>query len=104
MQGGSGFWNPGEGSLAWVDPITRTPQTLARLPGFTRGLDFAGPLALIGLSPVRESAVFSGIPLAERLSARACGVWVVNLHTGATVAFLRFEESVQAGTCSFPNP
>lgn len=32
---------------------------VARLPGFTRGLDFCGPYPFIGLSQVRESAIFS---------------------------------------------
>jgi uncharacterized protein (TIGR03032 family) len=65
------------------------------MPGFTRGLDFVGPLAFIGLSQVRETAVFSGIPLVERLEERVCGVWVVHLETGQTVGFLRFESGVQ---------
>ena len=85
----------GEGSLAQVDLQRQTWRTVARLPGFTRGIDFVGPLAFIGLSQVRESAVFSGIPLAERLSERTCGVWVVNVETGRTVGFLRFEAGVQ---------
>jgi Flp pilus assembly protein TadD len=68
---------------------------VAKLPGFTRGLDFAGPLAFIGLSQVRESAVFSGIPLVERGQERTCGVWVVHLETGQTIGFLRFEAGVQ---------
>ncbi len=85
----------GQGSIAWVDLPSRTWRTVAQVPGFTRGVDFAGPLAFIGLSQVRESAVFSGIPLVERLEERTCGVWVVNIQTGETVAFLRFEEGVQ---------
>jgi uncharacterized protein (TIGR03032 family) len=70
-------------------------EPVAELPGFTRGLDFCGDLAFIGLSQVRESAFFSGIPLTERLSERTCGVWVVDLTTGRTVAFLKFEDAVQ---------
>jgi uncharacterized protein (TIGR03032 family) len=85
----------GEGSLAWVDVAAQKLHTVARLPGFTRGLAFCGPLAFIGLSQVRESAVFSGIPLVERVPERACGVWVVNIQTGETLGFLRFEEGVQ---------
>jgi uncharacterized protein (TIGR03032 family) len=67
------------------------------LPGFTRGLDFLGPFAFIGLSQVRETAVFSGIPITERLPVeeRACGMWVVDIRDGRTVAFLRFEAGVQ---------
>jgi len=85
----------GEGSLAVVDLATGKWETVAQFPGFTRGLEFYGPLAFIGLSQVRESAVFSGIPIAERLAERNCGIWVFNIQTGETVAFLRFEDAVQ---------
>jgi hypothetical protein len=44
---------------------------------------------------VRESAVFSGIPLVERVQERSCGVWVVNIQTGEPLGFLRFEAGVQ---------
>jgi hypothetical protein len=78
------------------DPAARRYEPLIELPGFTRGLDFYGPLAFVGLSQVRESAVFSGVPVAERPPAdRNCGVWVVDVRTGRTLAFLRFEEGVQ---------
>ena len=85
----------GEGSLAVADLESGSLWTVTKLPGYTRGLDFAGPLAFVGLSQVRESATFSDIPLVERLDQRTCGVWVVNVETGKTVAFLRFEEGVQ---------
>jgi uncharacterized protein (TIGR03032 family) len=87
----------GAGALSIVDPATGKLTTVASLPGFTRGLDFLGPLAFIGLSQVRETAVFSGIPITERLQPeeRACGVWIVDIRNGQTVAFLRFESGVQ---------
>jgi uncharacterized protein (TIGR03032 family) len=85
----------GQGSLARVDLQKGRWETVAQVPGFTRGLDFCGPLAFIGLSQVRESAVFSGIPLVQRLKERTCGVWVVHIETGQTVGFLRFEAGVQ---------
>jgi uncharacterized protein (TIGR03032 family) len=86
----------GSGGFGFVDPITGKYEALTTLPGFTRGLDFCGPLAFIGLSQVRESAVFSGIAIAERpLSERLCGVWVVNIHTGKTIAYVKFEDAVQ---------
>jgi uncharacterized protein (TIGR03032 family) len=85
----------GKGTLAVADLASGNVQTLAELPGFTRGLAFAGPFAFIGLSQVRESNIFGGIPLVERVQKRECGVWVVDLRTGQTVAFLRFEGSVQ---------
>lgn len=91
------FWllESGEGALSLVDLPRRSWRTVTQLPGFTRGMDFAGPLAFIGLSQVRESSTFNNLPLIDRLTERTCGVWVVNLQTGETVAFLRFEEGVQ---------
>jgi uncharacterized protein (TIGR03032 family) len=85
----------GKGTLATVDPTTGALKSVTALPGFTRGLDFLGPFAFIGLSQVRESAMFSGIPLTERLHERNCGVWVVDIRDGRVVAFLRFEAAVQ---------
>jgi len=86
----------GSGGFGWIDPATGKYEELTRLPGFTRGLDFCGPLAFIGLSQVRESAVFSGIAIAEQpLDERCCGVWVVNIQTGETIAYVKFEDALQ---------
>jgi uncharacterized protein (TIGR03032 family) len=87
----------GSGTLGFLDSGTGRYEPIAAVPGFTRGLDFAGGLAFVGLSQVRESAVFSGIPITERLAAheRTCGVSVVELATGRVVALLRFETAVQ---------
>lgn len=96
-QYGGHLWvlESGNGSIAVVDPKTGKWEAIAQLPGFTRGLDFFGPYAFIGLSQVRETAIFSGIPITERQKERICGVWVVDLRSGQTVAFLQFEEGVQ---------
>ena len=88
----------GEGTIGTVDLATGKYESIAQFPGFTRGLSFIGPLAFVGLSQVRESAVLSGIPLVERLKEaeeRTCGVWVLNIETGETLGFCRFEEGVQ---------
>jgi uncharacterized protein (TIGR03032 family) len=85
----------GQGSLATVDLETGKVETVVELPGFTRGLAFAGPIAFIGLSQVREATTFGGLPLTGRLEERQCGVWVVNIESGQTLGFLRFEDLVQ---------
>jgi uncharacterized protein (TIGR03032 family) len=85
----------GKGSLATVDLNTGKLTTVVKLPGFTRGFDLYGDFAFIGLSQVRETAMFSGIPITEGLQERNCGVWVVNIITGEIVAFLKFEDGVQ---------
>src|SRR5205807_5904311 len=84
----------GNGGVGVVDEASGRYQPVAELPGFTRGLDFHGRFAFIGLSQVRESAVFSGIAIAER-PERSSGVWVLDTITGQTVAFLKFEDAVQ---------
>jgi uncharacterized protein (TIGR03032 family) len=87
----------GAGTLGHVDMKTGRYEPIAQAPGFTRGLDFAGNLAFVGLSQVRESAGFSGLPITERLKVeeRTCGVCVVDLTTGSVVGLLRFDTTVQ---------
>jgi uncharacterized protein (TIGR03032 family) len=85
----------GRGSLATVDLASGKIETVARVPGFTRGLDFIGPLAFIGLSQLRETNAFTDIPITDDNSERLSGVWVVNIETGRTVAFLKFSRAVQ---------
>jgi uncharacterized protein (TIGR03032 family) len=85
----------GKGTLATADLATRRVETIAELPGFTRGLAFAGPYAFVGLSQVRESNVFGGLPLTERVAERECGIYVVDLRTGKTAAILRFQGDVR---------
>lgn len=85
----------GKGSLATVDLASRKVDTIAELPGFTRGLAFAGPFAFVGLSQVRESNIFGDLPLTDRVAERQCGVYVVDLRNGEIAAFLRFEGDVQ---------
>jgi uncharacterized protein (TIGR03032 family) len=87
----------GAGTVGFVDLNSGKYEPIAEVPGFTRGLEFAGPYAFVGLSQVRESAVFSGIPITERLDAeeRTCGVCVIDLLSGRMVALLRFETAVQ---------
>jgi uncharacterized protein (TIGR03032 family) len=85
----------GRGSLATVDLANGKLNTVARLPGYTRGLDFVGPLAFVGLSQLRKTNPFTDIPIAEENVDRMSGIWVVNIESGQTVAFLKFGDAVQ---------
>ena len=97
MRGRLWLLESGTGSLGTVDLNTGKYEPIVRLDGFTRGLEMVGNLAFIGLSQVRETAIFSGIQITERLqeTERTCGVWVVDIQRGQVVAFLKFEEAVQ---------
>ena len=89
----------GAGTLGFIDPNTGKYEPIAEVPGFTRGLDFAGNLAFVGLSQVRESAVFSGIPITERLAEdeRTCGVCAIDLTSGQVVALLAVRDRRAGG-------
>ena len=88
--------NSGAGGIGFMDQATGKYESVTKVPGFTRGFSIQGRFAFIGLSQVRESAIFSGIEIAQRPeSERWSGVAVVDLTRGETVAWLRFEDAVQ---------
>ena len=89
------YLESGNGELAYVDPQTGEKTVIVEMPGFTRGLDFIGQFAIIGLSQVRETAVFAGLPLTERVDDRKCGVWIVDIEQKQIVAFLSFTGEVR---------
>ena len=88
------FLSSGEGALKRVER-GGSVTTVVELPGFTRGLEFFGQYALIGLSQVRETAVFAGLPLTRRVEQRQCGVYLVDLDQGRVIGFLHFVGDVQ---------
>ncbi len=83
--------NSGRGELVTLDRRSGQVQTAATLPGYTRGLAFAGPYALVGLSKIRETSTFGGLPIAERAGDLQCGVWFVHHATGRIAGFIAFE-------------
>lgn len=82
----------GKGHLCVVDPKTGKTDVVAALPGYARGLAFAGRHAFVGLSRIREKHVFGGLPITERLdeSQRQCGIHAIDLQTGRSAGFLHF--------------
>ena len=86
----------GNGGVGIVDLHDGKYREICRLPGFTPRFDFAGPYAFVGLSQVRESAVFSGIAIAEMSQdQRCCGVWAIDIRTGQVAGFVKFTDAVQ---------
>jgi uncharacterized protein (TIGR03032 family) len=85
----------GTGRLLQVDTVTGHGETVAELPGFTRGLAILGPYAFIGLSKIRETNTFGGLPIAELLDELKCGVAVVDLRRGLVVGLLEFQTAVE---------
>jgi uncharacterized protein (TIGR03032 family) len=85
----------GTGRLVTVDPATGRVDTVAELPGYTRGLALHGPFAFVGLSKIRETSTFGGIPIAARRGDLKCGVGVVEIETGRRIALLEFQSGVE---------
>jgi uncharacterized protein (TIGR03032 family) len=87
--------NSGAGELWAVDVHTGRHVVVAGLPGYLRGLSFAGPFALIGLCQIREKHIFGGLPVQQKYKKLLCGVAVVDLRTGQQAAMLEFTSGVQ---------
>jgi uncharacterized protein (TIGR03032 family) len=95
----------GQGRLLAVDPgrlssvepqgADSLAEVIAELPGFCRGLDCWGPYALVGLSQIREAAVFGGLPLQERHGQLRCGVALVHLEERRLAGWLWFNSGVE---------
>ncbi len=83
------------GTLAIADEASDANRftAVARVPGFTRGLAFAGDYAFVGLSKVidfYEPYAPGLVPAASR-----CGVVAIDTRTGAEVASLLWPEGYQ---------
>jgi uncharacterized protein (TIGR03032 family) len=85
----------GAGQLVLVDPQSGKSQTVTELPGYTRGLALYDHFAFVGLSKIRETSTFGGMPIAERRGELKCGVGVVDLVSGRLVAHLEFVTGVE---------
>ena len=84
----------GRGSLMRIDPANGRADTVARFPGYTRGLAMLGSLAFVGLSKIRETSTFGGVPIAENRERLKSGVGVVDLSRGELVAQFEFKTGV----------
>jgi uncharacterized protein (TIGR03032 family) len=94
-QGRVWMLHSGAGRLVVVDPATSKVDTVTELPGYTRGLALCGPLAFVGLSKIRETSTFGGMPIAARRGQLKCGVGVVELSSGRLVGHLEFLTGVE---------
>lgn len=85
----------GRGRLDQVDLNTGRAEPVAEFLGYTRGLAIHGPYAFVGLSRIRETSIFDGIPIAEQRERLQCGVAVVDLRSGRQVGHLSFCSGVE---------
>ena len=88
--------NSGTGELGWIEDGHF--HSLCALPGFVRGLAFAGGCAVVGLSKLR-SPQFTGLSLEKRLIAEGtpsgcCGLRVIDLGSGEILCSLDLPEPI----------
>ena len=87
--------NSGMGRLEHVDLATGHREAVAAVPGYARGLALHRGLAFVGLSKIRETSTFGGAPIAAYHDQLKCGVGVIDLSTGDTLATLQFANGVE---------
>lgn len=90
--------NSGRGELCTIDPTSGDLTPVAFCPGYARGLAFVGRFAIVGLSRPRKNQTFEGLELQDLLvqkdTAPRSGLLVINIDTGQTVEWLRFEHTI----------
>ncbi|MFN9175064.1 MAG: TIGR03032 family protein [Synechocystis sp.] len=94
-QGLLSFLDSGRGTLHLCDRLKGESEVIAELPGFTRGLDCWEGHAFVGLSQIRETAVFGGLPLDDRRQNLRCGLAIVNLAARQVVGTFWFNSGVE---------
>lgn len=87
--------NSGEGQLLRINRHNGDREVVAELPGYTRGLDLIGNTAIIGLSRIRETAVFGGLPITTKHDQLRCGIAFIDLSSGSLQGFCWFETGVE---------
>jgi uncharacterized protein (TIGR03032 family) len=94
-QGSIWLLDSGRGRLVVADAERGTVTTVIELPGYTRGLAMIDTFAFVGLSRIRETSTFGGLPIADLRESLKCGVAVVDLVSGRQMAFLDFHTGVE---------
>jgi uncharacterized protein (TIGR03032 family) len=84
----------GRGYLVRVEPGSGARENVAFIPGFARGLSFAGRYAMVTTSLPRDET-FAGLAIEERLRERneepQCAVFVIDVRKGEIAHWLRLK-------------
>ena len=86
--------NSGVGRLVGSTRRPAAARTWPSSPATRAGLAMLGPYAFIGLSKIRETSTFGGVPIADRRDELKCGVGAIDLRTGRLAAHLEFVTGV----------
>ncbi len=92
--GGLVLLDSGTGRVGRVDTQRGVLEPIVQLPGYVRGMGLLDRWGWVGLSKIRETSTFGGVPIAERAEDLKCGVAFVDMVAGQTVATLEFQSGV----------
>lgn len=87
------FLRSGESDLAFADRKSGEVTSVVSVPGVARGLALHGVYAFVGISRARPT--LEDVPVVVERERLKCGVWVVDLRTGAIAAQLEFTAGVE---------
>lgn len=88
------FCDSGHGKICSYDPETKEKVTIAEVPGFTRGMDFYGPIMFVGLSKVRAGDVTKPAPIDQKYDETFSGIWLINLEDNSIIGNIKFTGNV----------
>ncbi len=80
----------GTGTLLEIDRDSGVRRPIVTLPGFARGLAVHDGYFFVGLSLMRDSKPFEGLPVERNGQELICGVVAVEIATGQVVGTLRY--------------
>ncbi|WP_145431436.1 TIGR03032 family protein [Lacipirellula limnantheis] len=89
----AGRWwlcDSGRGALVTFEPSRQACAPAIELPGFTRGLAFAGQRAIVGLSRIRPRHILDAPPVRERWPKLRSGLALVDYARGVETGSLEF--------------
>jgi uncharacterized protein (TIGR03032 family) len=87
--------NSGYGEMVAINLASGQTEKVVSLPGYTRGLALAGRIAFVGLSKIRETAIFGNLPISDRLKNELkCGIAIVDLQEKQMIGCLEFQAGI----------
>jgi uncharacterized protein (TIGR03032 family) len=97
IDGGLYVLNSGAGEVLRVDAQAGPAQVLARLPGYTRGMEVVGDILFIGTSRLRDRKGAGSAPLPVEADGQAlqCGVFAVERASGRVLGGLHIASGAE---------
>lgn len=84
----------GQGNLMSIQPSQGSKEQVVQLPGYPRGLAFVDRYAFVGLSKIRETAVFGELPISESSEPLKCGVAIVDIVAQKVMGLIEFHGGI----------